>query len=97
MMICELCERGVETVSRHHLDPRDKKGPKVNLCMPCQRQIHVLFTNYELSYEFNTIEKLVASSRVQKYLKWLRRTNPKDIRVRESRSVYKWRRGKHRR
>jgi len=96
-MICEICEREVERTTEHHLDPRKKKGPKANLCMPCQRQIHVLFTNHELSYEFNTIKMLVSSPQMQKYLKWLRRTNPENIKVRESRSVYKWRRSKHRR
>lgn len=73
-MICKLCDRDVELFSKHHLIPRQKKGRvTVKICDPCNTTIHKLFTNKEMAKEFNTVEKLRRSERMQKYLKWIKK------------------------
>jgi hypothetical protein len=98
--MCELCERDID-VTRHHLIPqcrhKNKKNKKsfdrkdvkkriLMICRDCHSQIHVLFTEKELEFEFNTLEKLLGEERVQKYLKWIkgRSVNGK-IRMKKSR------------
>ena len=75
-MNCELCKREVEFLSRHHLIPKSrggKGGETIKLCLSCKDQIHRLFTNKELDKEYNTIEKLLATEKVRKYIGWIRK------------------------
>ena len=86
---CELCKRtGVKTTI-HHLIPREEGGRDMataELCIPCHKQIHALYTNRELGVRLNTIEKLIADEKLSRYLKWLRRQNPSEtIIIKESR------------
>ena len=90
MRKCELCDRNHESLTVHHLVPRQavkrKKadpGPTVDICSACHRQIHTLFTNQQLAKSFNTLEKLQSEQRMQKFLSWVRKQDPnKRIRVR---------------
>lgn len=84
--LCELCEREVEYLTRHHLIPRTRhkvykrlKGFDVSIlhrvvmiCSPCHRNIHALLTEREMEREFNTIEKLRSHPEVGKYVEWIR-------------------------
>eukprot|EP00428_Durinskia_dybowskii_P072874 CAMPEP_0170407894 /NCGR_PEP_ID=MMETSP0117_2-20130122/28496_1 /TAXON_ID=400756 /ORGANISM="Durinskia baltica, Strain CSIRO CS-38" /LENGTH=190 /DNA_ID=CAMNT_0010665183 /DNA_START=47 /DNA_END=619 /DNA_ORIENTATION=+ len=80
---CVLCERDLK-LTRHHTIPREmhervmkKFGtPKevlnqtIPVCRMCHSAIHRFFTNKELAFEYNTLEKIVEDERVQKYAKW---------------------------
>ena len=46
--ICELCNRSVSIITKHHLIPLEKGGKKldtIHLCPTCHTAIHSLFTN----------------------------------------------------
>ena len=88
-MTCALCQRNVEKLTEHHLTPRSrlKKGettPKIWICGPCHRQIHVLFSNVELAEFFNTRERLRDEPRMARFLAWIAKQDPeKAVRVRK--------------
>jgi hypothetical protein len=83
---CQLCEREGCNLTDHHLIPRTLHKNKrvkeyflittlretVPLCRPCHSQIHDLFTEKELGWEYNTIEKLKAHPDVQKWIEWVK-------------------------
>lgn len=84
-MTCELCEREVESTTRHHLIPRTVHSNKwfkknftrkereqtVNLCRACHKQIHLLIPEKEMGRHFNTLDKLRANEKVAHFLNWL--------------------------
>lgn len=90
---CELCERSDVRLTVHHLRPRQysrrKKldpGPTAEVCSPCHRQIHALFSNRQLAEEFNTIAALQSHPDMQKFLAWIRKQDPqRHIRVHRGR------------
>ncbi len=92
-MQCELCEREMESLTVHHLIPRQntkrKKvdpGPTVNICSACHKQIHALFDNKYLARELNTLEKLRNEHQMQKFLFWIKKqSSRKRVRVYRSR------------
>jgi len=81
MTVCELCGRDVERTTKHHLRPKHKHtdGRTITVCIPCGKQIHALFTNNELKKGYDSIEKLLASEKIQKWVAWVRKKNPRDI------------------
>lgn len=89
-MQCELCRRDVETLTAHHLTPRQKTkrqktdpGPTVQICSACHRQIHALFDNARLARELNTLEALRTEPQMAKFLNWIGKQNPnRRVRVR---------------
>ncbi|RYU79462.1 HNH endonuclease [Hymenobacter persicinus] len=79
---CELCERLVGQVSRHHLVPREeggRHGPTVALCQPCHSTVHLLLTNRELARRYPTLPALQQAEDLQKYLHWVRRSRVERI------------------
>jgi hypothetical protein len=71
---CELCRREVDSLSRHHLVPREeggRYGPTAELCQPCHATIHNRLTNRELALLYNTIPALQQAGPLQKYLRWV--------------------------
>ena len=79
---CELCERHVRFVSRHHLIPREeggRHGPTVALCQPCHSTVHLLLTNRELAKKYFSVEALREAEELQKYLHWVRRSRIEHI------------------
>ena len=71
---CELCEREVGTLTRHHLTPKARGGAKgkcAMVCLSCKDMIHRLIPNKELDREYDTLEKLLANEKIQKYVKWI--------------------------
>ncbi|WP_162054339.1 HNH endonuclease [Pontibacter pamirensis] len=73
--VCELCEREVQNLSRHHLVPREeggRYGATAELCQPCHSTIHLTFTNRDLATAYNSIPALQKAEPLQKYLKWVR-------------------------
>ena len=89
-MHCELCQRDVKQLTAHHLVPRQtvkrkqaESGPTIEICSPCHRQIHVLYTNLELARDLNTVDKLKSEPRMHKFLNWIKKQNPqKKVRIR---------------
>jgi hypothetical protein len=83
-MFCELHQQEVDYVEKHHLEPRTrrggkKRGPFIRVCSACAHQLHEIFTIKELQKEYNTLEKLLANEKVQKWIEWIR--NKKDLSV----------------
>ena len=78
-MNCLICQREIpdSTLSeKHHLTPRSKKGKKtITVCRPCGDQIHQLFSNNELRDTYNTVEALKSDERMQKWIRWIRKTD----------------------
>lgn len=72
---CALCERHTpwEYLEKHHTTPKSRKGKEtVWVCCDCGNQVHKLFTNKELERQFNTVEKLKADPRIQKWIEWIK-------------------------
>lgn len=77
--ICELCGRSPVETTVHHLTPRQfggAEGPTANLCTPCHKQIHAIFTNQELATFYNTIPRLKDHPDMVKYIKWVKKQSP---------------------
>ncbi|WP_371836649.1 HNH endonuclease [Alkalicoccobacillus plakortidis] len=73
---CELCERENVATTIHHLLPKDEGGTfaeTANLCIPCHKQIHALYTNKELASRLTTILHLKQDEKLRKFLKWIRK------------------------
>ena len=56
----------------------------VSLCGLCHKQIHALFTEKELANKYNTIVKLKANAQVKRFIEWVRKKDPKHIKIRQS-------------
>lgn len=72
--ICELCNRTVSAITKHHLIPLEKGGKKfetLSLCRTCHEQIHALFTNRELSVYYHTLESLKRDQKIIKFLRFI--------------------------
>lgn len=72
--LCELCNRNVSIITRHHLIPKQKGGSNyktICLCITCHKQIHALFTNTELATLYNSMESLKSNERIVKFLKFV--------------------------
>lgn len=91
--ICELCNRSVSSITKHHLIPLEKGGKKfetLSLCTTCHNQIHALFTNRELATHYHTLESLKRDKKIIKYLNFLKNI-PSDfhVEIKKSRHVRK--------
>ena len=74
--MCELCSREEVEVTVHHLTPKEMGGtfmPTADLCIPCHKQIHALFTNEELAMNLSTVEMLKQHPDIHKFLKWIKK------------------------
>ena len=72
--LCPICRRDTPANLQeyHHLIPKCKKGKsKILLCSDCADQLHQLFTIQELTKHYNTLEKLLAAEKVDKWAKWV--------------------------
>ncbi|WP_347861205.1 HNH endonuclease [Salimicrobium sp. PL1-032A] len=77
--ICELCWRYPVKTTEHHLIPKQHggvHGPTAQLCSPCHRQIHALFSNQELARFYNRLERIQDHPDMKNYLKWIRKQDP---------------------
>ncbi len=73
---CGLCEREVQSTSRHHLVPREeggRHGPTVELCQPCHSSVHRFLSNRDLARRYPSVEALRGAEELQTYLRWIRR------------------------
>ncbi len=68
---CAFCKRKVPTRG-HHVVPRCKGGKDTApTCHSCEDFIHKTWSHNELRDKFNTIVKIQADPRFQKFLRWL--------------------------
>ena len=76
MSRCELCEREDVEITIHHLLPKEMGGtfaPTANLCIPCHKQIHALYTNEEIAARLTSIDQLKDDPQLSRFLKWIRK------------------------
>ena len=89
--VCELCRRGRVILTRHHLIPRACHGNKrfqkrfrrevmqtrvVRVCHACHKQIHAVFTEKQLAAHYHTLERLLADTRIQRFVAWIQQKSP---------------------
>ncbi|GAF13631.1 hypothetical protein JCM19046_1067 [Bacillus sp. JCM 19046] len=73
---CELCGRMNVKTTVHHLLPKEEGGlfgPTANLCIPCHKQIHALYTNKEIAVRLTTVENLRRDESLNNFIKWIRK------------------------
>jgi hypothetical protein len=91
---CVFCRRNVPTRG-HHVVPRCKGGREIApTCHSYEDFIHKTWTHNELRDEFNTVEKIRADERFQKFLRWLHKQKPGTVfksRRNRSREQHKYR------
>lgn len=91
--ICELCNRSVSIITKHHLIPLQKGGKKfetLSLCPTCHTQIHALFTNRELATHYHTLESLKGDTKIIKFLRFLENVPATShVEIKKSRHVRK--------
>lgn len=73
MIDCPLCGRPIGKVSSsHHLIPRSRKGKEqVELHPICHDKIHSVFTEKELAEYYNSVERLLESEAIRKFVAWV--------------------------
>jgi hypothetical protein len=91
---CELCGREPVETTIHHLTPKEMGGthmPTANLCIPCHKQIHSLYTNRDIiTYGLTDVQALRQDERIAPYIRWIRKQPTTTIpRVRKSQHVRK--------
>lgn len=84
--VCELCDRTVDELTRHHLAPQtSRRGPRLRrdhkveaqradtlwLCHACHAQIHALFSEKELGDVFNSRAQLLGQPDIRQFVAWL--------------------------
>jgi len=72
---CAICQRVTQHLVFHHLEPGKKRRRTqdgIRVCHQCGDQVHLMFTNRELRSQYNTLEKLLASGKVQRYVRWVK-------------------------
>ena len=77
ILVCELCKRPVPKrhTTKHHVVPKSLKGKEtIVVCRPCGDQVHKLFTLREMKNKFHTVEAILNDERMQKWVKWIRKT-----------------------
>ncbi|MCM3584511.1 HNH endonuclease [Mesobacillus maritimus] len=76
MNCCELCGRTEVETTVHHLLPKEMGGTfgvTANLCIPCHKQIHALYTNQEIATRLTTVKELREDEKLSKFIKWIRK------------------------
>ena len=93
-LTCELCDRPCPKLTEHHLVPRQETkrrskrhradlGPTIDICPPCHKQVHTLFTNKELAADLNSADRLKSHPAMAKFLDWIAKQDPrKKVRTR---------------
>lgn len=74
--ICELCKRQPIDLTIHHLIPKEEGGrfsDTAQICIPCHKQVHFLYTNTELAALYSTVDSLKHAPEMKKFISWLRK------------------------
>lgn len=80
---CPLCGRQLikgPTIDRHHLVPSCRGGKETKyLHKVCHSKIHHTFSEKQLEKEFNTVDKLLENSEIQKFVQWVKKKDPEFV------------------
>lgn len=95
---CELCNRHVRRVTKHHLVPRcrikkrkrrgqTEQAPEFEeviamLCSPCHKMIHAVLSEKELERAYDSIASLLEHPDIAKFVQWVRKQPDGHINVR---------------
>jgi 5-methylcytosine-specific restriction enzyme A len=74
--ICELCKRQPVDLTVHHLIPKEEGGrfsDTAQICIPCHKQVHFLYSNTELATLYSTVDSLKHAPEMKKFIGWLRK------------------------
>lgn len=77
--LCALCGRPMPegTFNRHHLIPKTHRGKDtVDIHHICHDKIHHTFSEAELTQYYHTVERLMESEVIQKFVKWVKKYPP---------------------
>lgn len=78
-LICKICGRNIPGKAcsmKHHLTPRSLKGKEtIIVCRPCGSQIHKIFSLREMQKKYHTLDTIFSDERMQKWIKWIRKTD----------------------
>jgi len=86
-LTCEICEREIPDLTKHHLIPRSCHKTKktkskhsreelnqcILICQPCHSNIHNVFTEKTLAESFNTLDLLKEDEDIEKFTKWIKK------------------------
>lgn len=87
MTKCEFCEKERELTFHHlipvclhtkkyfqkHFDKHYLKTNGVWVCDQCHSHIHRSYSEKELAKNYNTLDLLIKSEKIQKYIQWIRK------------------------
>jgi len=79
---CPLCGRIIvdpKDANRHHLHPLSRGGKNsevVRLHRICHVKIHSVFTEKELELKYNSMDALLKTREMEKFVKWLKNKPP---------------------
>lgn len=91
---CPICGREMIKdlfVDRHHLIPKCKNGKyteTITLHRICHTKIHSLWSESELAAHYNTVERILESEEIVKFVEWVKR-RPCDFYVKTKRANVK--------
>ncbi len=83
---CELCDREMADLTKHHLIPRTThKNKRVRkafskeqciteiawLCRPCHKSIHRILSEKSMAYDYHTLAALRQHPDVQAFVQWI--------------------------
>eukprot|EP01105_Mastigella_eilhardi_P026632 TRINITY_DN7798_c0_g1_i1.p1 TRINITY_DN7798_c0_g1~~TRINITY_DN7798_c0_g1_i1.p1 ORF type:complete len:220 (-),score=65.98 TRINITY_DN7798_c0_g1_i1:67-705(-) len=90
---CELCEREMP-LTKHHVIPREmheryvKKGftkkvlnQGITICRPCHNAVHSFFDNKTLADKYNTVDTLLETEQMQKWIPYIRKQKIRSKRI----------------
>lgn len=71
---CKICGRETpeKYLEKHHLVPKTGKET-ILVCINCGDILHKLFDNSYLTYQLNSIEKILQHEEVKKWIAWIRK------------------------
>lgn len=79
-MNCPICQREMiegPSIDGHHLIPKTHKGTEKTLMHKiCHVKLHSVFTTREMQHYYHTIERLLESDHIQKFIKWVAKKPP---------------------
>ena len=92
---CELCQRDIELLTKHHAIPRTLHSNKrvrkqfsketciMNvfwLCRPCHSAIHKALTEKQMAHEYYTLAKLLSMPEIAQFVAWIK-TKPTEFKA----------------
>jgi DNA repair exonuclease SbcCD ATPase subunit len=96
LYICPLCGRKhpQQNMSWHHLLPRlgksEKEEPRIYICRTCHDVIHFCHTNRELRELYNTLENILKSELINKYINlYKNKNNSKIYKIKKLKLLFK--------